>query len=123
MESCHRAGDSFVIHIIRERATKEQIQEMLEEHRSSNYIKTAVDVEREILAGGGNMHADCEKVLLEDGSEQQNIWGADWYVDTKEMAFDSIINIRPKHGNRNIEIQDLGLRNKIEAITKRLIGE
>jgi Protein of unknown function (DUF5674) len=112
-----------MIHIIRERATKEQMQKMLEEHRSSSYIKTAVDIERGILAGGGNMHADCEKVLLEDGSEQQNIWGAGWYVDAKEMAFDSIINIRPRHGNRNIEIQDPELRGKIEAITKRLIGE
>jgi Protein of unknown function (DUF5674) len=112
-----------MIHIIRERATKEQMQEMQEEWRSSSYIKTAVDVERDILAGGGNLRAYCEKVLLEDGSKQENILGAGWYVDTKEMAFDSIINIRPRQGNRNIETQDPELRDKIEEITKRLIGD
>ncbi|HLO15823.1 MAG TPA: DUF5674 family protein [Anaerolineales bacterium] len=42
------------------------------------YIKLAVDVQRNILAGGGAMHVDCEAVLLEDGSQQEFIWGADW---------------------------------------------
>jgi hypothetical protein len=54
------------IHFIRERATKEQLAEMLEELQS--YIKLAVDVERGILAGGGEWQADCEEVLLADGS-------------------------------------------------------
>lgn len=63
------------IHIIRQRATEDEIQEMLEELET--YIKLSVDVEREILAGGGEYHADCEEVLLEDGSRQEDIWGAD----------------------------------------------
>src|SRR4030042_6255358 len=64
------------IHILRQRATEKEIQEMLEELQ--NYIKSAVDVERNILAGGGEYHADCEEALLEDGSCQENIWGVDW---------------------------------------------
>ena len=63
-----------MILIIRDRATKAQIDEMLEAH--GFYIKLAVDIERGILAGGGELHADCEAVLLEDGSRQENIWGA-----------------------------------------------
>jgi hypothetical protein len=39
------------IHIIRQPATEKEIREMLEELES--YIKLAVDVERKILAGGG----------------------------------------------------------------------
>jgi len=35
------------------------------------YIKLAVDVVRGIFAGGGEYHADCEAVLLEDGSVQE----------------------------------------------------
>ena len=54
-----------MILIIRDRATKAQIDEMLDAHRF--YIKLAVDIERGILAGGGELHADCEAVLLEDG--------------------------------------------------------
>ncbi len=96
---------------IREKATPEQLRQMLEEYRDSGYIKTAVDIERGILAGGGNMHADCEKVLLEDGSQQQNVWGAGWYAETQEMVFDSLINIRPRQGNRSLELQDPELRS------------
>lgn len=100
---------------IREKVTPEQLREMLEEYRDSGYIKTAVDVERGILV-------DCEKVLLEDGSEQQNVWGAGWYPETQEMAFDSLINIRPRKGNRSLELQDPELRAKVEAITRQLLG-
>jgi hypothetical protein len=39
------------IHIIRQRAAEKEILEMLEELQT--YIKLAVDIERNILAGGG----------------------------------------------------------------------
>lgn len=61
--------------VIRSQATSSQLDEMLEE--LGIYIKLAVDVERQILAGGGRLHYDCEQVLLEDGSLQSNIWGCD----------------------------------------------
>ena len=57
-----------MILIIRERATEQQLQDMME--ILETYIKLAVDVERGILAGGGAMHADCEAVLLEAVSQQ-----------------------------------------------------
>jgi len=46
-----------MIHIIRESATSAQIEEMLE--TLGSYIKLAVDIEQGILAGGGELHADC----------------------------------------------------------------
>ncbi len=61
-----------MINLIQDRATKEQLEEMLE--ILSSYIKLAVDIERGILAGGGELHADCEAVLLENGSKQVDIW-------------------------------------------------
>jgi len=73
-----------MINLIQERATKEQLEEMLE--ILSSYIKLAVDIERGILAGGGELHADCEAVLLENGSKQVDIWGGDWYPFTKEVG-------------------------------------
>jgi hypothetical protein len=42
-----------------------------------------VDIKREILAGGGILYADCEAILLKDGSKQEDIWGADWIPETK----------------------------------------
>jgi hypothetical protein len=109
-----------MIYIIRENATKDQLKEMME--MLETYIKLAVDVERGILAGGGAMHADCEAVLLEDGSQQEFIWGADWNPETQEVTFESLINIRPRQNNRSLELQDPELRAKVERITKDLLG-
>jgi hypothetical protein len=107
------------IHIIRQRAKQEEILGMLEELET--YIKLAVDVERNILAGGGEYHADCEEALLEDGSRQEDIWGVDWYPDSKKVAFGALINIRPHQDNRGMEIEDPELRAKIETIIRRLL--
>ena len=69
-----------MIHIIRSHASEDQIARMLE--TLETYIKLAVDIDRGILAGGGGLHADCEAALLEDGSAQESIWGADWVPRT-----------------------------------------
>ena len=47
-----------VIHIVHHRATPVMMSEMLQSLGS--YVKLAVDVRREVLAGGGELHADCE---------------------------------------------------------------
>jgi len=109
-----------MIYIIRERATKQQLQEMME--MLETYVKLAVDVEREILAGGGAMHADCEAVLLEDGSQQEFIWGADWNPESQEVTFESLINIRPRQNNRSLELQDPNLRAEVEKVARNLLG-
>lgn len=109
-----------MIHLLRESATSEQITEMLEEY--DGMIKIVVDVRRRILSGGGEMHADCESVLLEDGSEQDDLWGANWYPAEQRIAFESLINIRPRLGNRNILIQSQELREAVETVTRKILG-
>ena len=105
--------------IIRVAATAVQIDDMQE--TLGSYIKLAVDLKREILAGGGELHADCEQVLLDDGSKQENIWGGDWFPDIQEVGFESLINIRPRQGNRSLELQSPELREQFEAIVRRLL--
>lgn len=109
-----------MIFIIREPATSEQISQMTQAYFGL-MIKLAVDVEREILAGGGEIHADCEQKLLEDGSQQEDVWGADWYPELKRVGFESLINIRPRQQNRGMEIQDPVIREKIEIIVRHLL--
>lgn len=109
-----------MIHIIHDRATKQQVGEMME--MLETYVKLAVDIECGILAGGGAMHADCEFVLLEDGSQQEFIWGADWNPATQEVTFEALINIRPRQNNRSLELQDPTLRAQVEKITRNLLG-
>ena len=106
--------------ILRNPATPDQLAQMSEAF-SGTLIKLAVDVEREILAGGGELHADCEAALLEDGSPQSDIWGADWYPLDRQVGFESLINIRPRQRNFALEIQDTKLRSRTEAIVRRLL--
>ncbi len=108
-----------MIFLIKERATPEQMIEMLQTLRT--YIKLAVDIQREILAGGGLLHADCEAMLLEDGSEQAYIWGASWIPLTQEVTYESLINIRPRHNNRSMEIGDPTIRTAVEQTVRRLL--
>ncbi|NDJ26039.1 hypothetical protein GS682_31565 [Nostoc sp. B(2019)] len=106
--------------IIREPATPEQIEEMLKTW--DIFIKIAVDIEREIIAGGAVRHYQCEQELLKDGSRQRDIWGADWSPYTQEMIFESIINIRPSENNRSMIIQSPRIRERVSQITKQLLG-
>lgn len=82
------------------------------------YIKLAVDVQRRVIAGGGALHADCEAALLEAGSRQRDVWGADWIPASHEVKFESLINIRPAQKNRLLTIEDPALRATIEAIVQ-----
>jgi hypothetical protein len=110
-----------MIYILREKATSEQVAEMLREYESM--IKIVVDIRQRVLAGGGEMHSDCETMLLDDGSEQDDLWGANWYPAEQEIVFESLINIRPRLGNRNILIQDEELRRQVESITREILGK
>jgi hypothetical protein len=97
------------IHILHEKPTLEQVSEMMEEMQT--YIK---------LAGGSEWHADCEKILLDDGSSQENVWGADWYPDKQLVGFESFINIRPRQHNKSSLIQNAELRARIEKIVRSI---
>ena len=108
-----------MIYLLNSRATKRQIEEMLQ--TLETYIKLAVDVEMGVLAGGGALHADCEAVLIEDDSQQQNIWGADWIPETQEVRFEALINIRPRQNNRSMTIQDAAIRQRVEQIVRSIL--
>jgi hypothetical protein len=86
------------------------------------YTKFAVDIRRGILAGGGVMHADCEAVLLEDGSQQEDVWGADWNPTAQQVTFESLINIRPRQNNLSMEILDPTIRERVTGIVHQLLG-
>lgn len=109
-----------MIHLLDKAAAQQQIGEMLEIY--ATVIKIVVDIRRGLLAGGGEMHADCESVLLDDGSEQDDLWGANWYPAEQRIEFESLINIRPALGNRSIVIQSQDIRRAVEAITRSILG-
>lgn len=104
--------------IIRQKATKPQITKMAKDF--DGYIKVVVDVERRILAGGGERHFDGEQKLLEEGSKQASLWGGGLDLDTKEIDYNSIINLRPP-GNPSRDILSKEIREKFAKIVRELL--
>lgn len=94
--------------------------------RFEDMVKFVVDVEQRVIAIGGEMHSDAEEVLLESGSRQADLWGANYYPGRGRescLEFTSFINIRPSAGNRGMELQDEALRTRVREITFALVGE
>ena len=89
-------------------------------------IKYVVDIERGVIAIGGELHADAEQLLLERGSRQGDMWGANYYPGRGAdecIEYTSLINIRPSSGNRRMEIADPAIRARVRALTFALIGQ
>jgi hypothetical protein len=108
-----------MIHLLTSPASPGQITAMREAF--GDEVKVAVDVELEILAGGGEQHFDCEETLLAAGSRPDDIWGAAWNAATHEVTFWSVINFRPHQGLRNAEIQSPELRARVERVIRALL--
>jgi hypothetical protein len=104
------------VHLLDMPATPAQLTDMLEAHGS--FIKLAVDVERGVVAGGGDYHADCEEALLADGSEQEDVWGADWHPGSRDVTFSALINVRPRQDNPSLNIRDRELRRRVEKVVR-----
>ena len=88
-------------------------------------VKYVVDIERDVVAVGGELHADAEALLLEQGSRQEQLWGANYIPGTDSTScieFTSLINIRPSQGNPSMEVEDEAVRARIRDLTFRLVG-
>jgi hypothetical protein len=87
-------------------------------------VKAVVDVAQGIMAVGGELHADEETVLLDQGSRQADLWGINLYPDAappERLEFDSMINVRPAAGNRSRSVVDPTLQARIREIVDRLV--
>ena len=92
-----------------------------------NLVKAVADVEKNILVVDAEMHVDEEQYLLENGSEQKNLWGFNLYPakfgENDFIEFDSMINIRPRIKNMSRGIDDAAVRKKIQAIVGGVVHE
>ena len=99
--------------------------EAMAESMFGNLVKAVVDVERGVMAIGGEMHADEEALLLGDGSPQASLWGINLYPaefgSARFIEFDSVVNIRPRLGNRTRSVDDAVARAAITAVVDRLV--
>lgn len=115
----------FDLLIIREPVTRAA----LAAHAANGFgdmIKAVVDVERRVMAIGAELHADEEAALLDDGSHQPALWGINLYPDEAGDAwleFDSMINVRPIHGNLTRGVDDETTRSAIRDLVSALVED
>lgn len=109
-----------MILIIQKKATQEELEKMAEDFEGE-YIKVVADIEREILAGGGERHVDAEQILLKDGSKQENLWGGGIDPKTKTSDYNSMINLRISQDNPSRDILSSDVRKKFDEIIKKLL--
>ncbi len=96
--------------------TKDEIDKLKEQFNV--YIKTVIDVKQNICSAGSDRHVDSKKNLLEQGSNQEDLWGGGIDLETMVIDFNSMINIRPSQGNTSNEVQDAKIREEFEKLTK-----
>jgi hypothetical protein len=87
-------------------------------------VKGVVDIEKRVVAFGGEYHADANNVLIEAGSKQSDVWGFNVHLDQPReswIEYTSLINIRPAQGNRTIEVEDQAVRDKMKEIIEEKI--
>jgi len=92
----------------------------------NNLVKVVVDVEKEIMAIGADLHSDEEDFLIDTGSKQENLWGINIYpYENKDnwIEFDSMINLKPSWGNFSQGVDSEETREKIKQVVYKLIAE
>ncbi len=106
--------------IIKDKISKKELENIFD-NSFGTMVKVVADVERNILSAGCEFHIDCAEELVDDGSLQKNLWGANLYRHNLNIDFISLINIKPIEGNRSMEIQDPVTKRKVEKIIKKLL--
>lgn len=109
--------------ILTEKISREQLKE-LASNTFVDLIKCVADVNRGLLAVDAELHADLESMLLENGSEQENLWGFNLYPDETGddfIEFDSLINIRAWQGNRSRDVENESVRKQIKELVSKFV--
>lgn len=111
------------IKIVEDKISKSELEKLAKEG-FGYLIKAVVDLEKGIMAVGGEMHADEEAQFIEMGSKQENLWGINLRFDKGGedwIEFDSMINVRPSHGNSSRSIESQEIRDKIKKVVGELV--
>ena len=111
------------IQIITNPISKKELEKIAQD-QFGDWVKAVVDVARNVMAIGGDLHADEEAVLLQAGSQQKNLWGINLWLDKgadEWIEFNSMINIRPSQHNRSRGVEDELLREEIKKVVGALV--
>ena len=110
--------------VVNERISLLELEKM--SHKMGGLVKAVVDIKQGIMVVDADLHADQERSLLEQGSNQDNLWGINLYPSLKGeefIEFDSMINIRPRLKNMSRGVDSEELRKKIRSIVTELVKD
>ena len=109
-----------------ERISIDELRSM-QKRMSEPLVKGVVDVERRLLVVDAGLHSDEELYLLDNGSNQNDLWGINlWpesYGTDDFIEYDSMINIRPAQNNRSRGVDDPKTRLLIKEIVAEKVYE
>ena len=109
--------------IIKDKISVNELMQMAK-RMFGNLVKAVVDIEKGIMAVDAELHSDEEGLLLENGSEQKDLWGINLYpelIDEDFVEFNSMINLRPSCGNLSSNVDNPKIREKIIKIINKLV--
>jgi len=109
--------------LITEKISRKTLKEMADT-QFGEMVKAVVDLGQKRVVVGGELHADEEALFLEAGAHQEDLWGINLYPDlpsSEWIEFDSMINIRPRQGNRSRQVENPETRTQIVAIVDKWI--
>ncbi|MBO5634423.1 MAG: hypothetical protein J5907_03280 [Bacteroidales bacterium] len=87
-------------------------------------IKCVADVRLGSLALDAELHADLERLLLENGSAEEDLWGFNLYPEEEGedfIEYDSLINIRSWQNNPTRDVLDPDIREAIKRLVEQFI--
>lgn len=113
-------------HLIQEPISKETLTIIANED-FGDMVKGVVDVQQGIMTLGGELHVDGETMLMEQtGSLREHTWGINIYPGKSRvewLEFDSMVNLKPAHGNRSRGVENKETQSKIRKILDKLIPD
>ena len=113
-----------MIKIVKDSISKEELSDIAK-NQFGDLVKAVVDTQKEIMAIGGELHADEEAFLLQNGSRQENLWGINLHFNKfndELIEFDSMINIRPSQSNRSRSVENPDVQRKIRDIQRESVN-
>lgn len=110
--------------ILRNKLTEQELLQLASD-TFGDMVKVTVDVDRQRVAAGGALHAQAEELLLQDGSDQADIWGSNYFPGRalgSRLEFSALINIRPAADNPSQQIRSQQIRDRLKAAVEMWVG-